>query len=118
MLKIDEVLEGYRAGDTLEYRLSVTNSAGALEDDAGINIELVDPIGNAVNIPLSDDRLVNVGTGLYDFTDVLNQVGDWLLEFRLTAGQSYLLYIPVSTSVNLTILIAGFDSGFSKGFGS
>lgn len=119
MLKVDATLEGFRAGDTLEYRFTVTNSAGALEDDANFNVEYRDPIGNVLSIPLSDSRLVNTSTGIYDLTIYLNQVGDWFFESRLTAGQSFLLYVPTSQSVNQQpLLISGFSSGFSKGFGA
>lgn len=120
MLQVDEVVEGYRAGDRLEYRITIKDGDGALMDDAGINVEQKDPFSTVTNYDLSDPELTNISTGVYDFIKDLLVVGDWLLEFRLSAGQSLLVYVPVSGSVNvgsINTVLSGFSSGFSNGFG-
>jgi hypothetical protein len=100
MIKINEVITTHRSGDRFEYRVTVTDTDGNLLNDAGINVEERQPDGTIANYTLASPELSNAGTGLYDFVRDFTVHGDWFFEFRLTAGKSYLVYLPVSDNVN------------------
>lgn len=101
-LKIDKIIEGMRIDDVWDERITIVDGDGTLIDDAGINISQRNPIDTITDYTISSPELTNVGTGLYDFVVALALVGDYFFEFRLTSGQSWMVYIHVTDNVNYT----------------